>query len=96
MAGLAGDAKRAVKLHSAHAIARHGKQINCIEPDLKAGAGLVENRAGAGRNVRAAMGARVFLAVGNAVERGIYNAASPTSMAKAEPNFHDVFEARIL
>ena len=88
MARFTGYAKRAVQFHAGDAIARDGEQINPIEPDLQAGAGLVEDRTCAGRNVRTAVGAGVFLAICDAMERSVHHTALGASMTEAKPDLH--------
>jgi hypothetical protein len=46
--------------------------------------------------MRAAMGALEFLAIGDAMEGRVHHTASDASVAKAEPDLHNVLKANIL
>src|SRR5690242_89093 len=82
-----------MQLHAAYAMARRGEQIDRIEPVLQRRARLLEDRAGAGVDVTAAMRAAIGLAVLKAMERSVHDAAHTAVMAKAKSDIHQAFKA---
>jgi len=87
---LARDAKLAMQLHPAHAMARRDEKENRVKPHRQRRAGFLKDRSGARVEMIATMGAAIRLALFKPVECGIHNATGLAGVAKAEPNVHDM------